>query len=79
MDDYIIITCPHCTELILIYRQDINCRIFRHAVYKQTNEQVNPHLDKLSCDQLIEHEMVHGCCKPFRLSLENIPEICEYI
>ena len=70
-DNYIIISCPHCTDSVLIYKQEINCRIFRHAVYKQTGEQVNPHLDQPSCENLSKNEMVYGCCKPFRITDEN--------
>jgi hypothetical protein len=39
-DEYIIISCPHCNDSVLIYNNELNCRIFRHAVYKQTGEQV---------------------------------------
>jgi hypothetical protein len=35
------ITCPHCGDSVLI--EQINCRIFRHAVYKNTGEQMDPH------------------------------------
>jgi hypothetical protein len=37
----IIITCPHCQLLVEI--EEINCAIFRHAVLKKTNKQINPH------------------------------------
>jgi hypothetical protein len=76
---YIIIECPHCKCSIIIYENEINCRIFRHGVYKDTNEPVNPHLDQISCENLVDSGRVFGCCKPFRLNNENIPEICEYI
>ena len=36
-----IVLCPHCGDSILI--EQINCRIFRHAVYKTTGEQMDPH------------------------------------
>lgn len=75
---YIIVSCPHCNESILIYKNEINCRIFRHAVYKN-GENVNPHLPKEECDKLVLTDKVYGCCKPFRLNEQNIPEICEYI
>lgn len=79
MIDYIIVSCPHCQDLILIYKQDINCRIFRHGVYKQTGEPVNPHFDQISCEKLVKDDCIYGCCKPFCLTPENIPEICDYI
>ena len=78
-DDYIIISCPHCNHSVLIYNNELNCRIFRHAVYKQTGEQVNPHLDQQSCENLSKNDLVYGCCKPFRITGENKAEICDYI
>ena len=54
-DNYIIISCPHCNDSVLIYNNELNCRIFRHAVYKQTGEQVNPHLDQQSCENLLKY------------------------
>jgi hypothetical protein len=43
-DDYLVFPCPHCLELTTVLKKDINCRIFRHAVYKDNFEQVDPHL-----------------------------------
>lgn len=75
---YIIVSCPNCNDSILIYNNEINCRIFRHAIYK-TGQQVNPHLPKEECDRLVSNNEVYGCCKPFKLNDENVPEICDYI
>ena len=77
--DYIIVTCPHCNELAQIYKNEMNCRIFRHGVYKATNESVDPHLDRQSCERLFNSGLIYGCCKPFRLNELNIAEICDYI
>ena len=77
--DYIIVTCPHCNELAQIYKNEINCRIFRHGVHKATNESVNPHLDRESCEKLVDSGSIYGCCKPFRLNDQDLPEICDYI
>jgi hypothetical protein len=70
------IECPHCQYIILI--EDINCRIFRHAVYKDTFEPVNPHASEEECKRLLSSDAVIGCCKPFKLNEQNIPEICNY-
>ena len=78
-EDYLIIKCPHCDLSVIIYHSDINCRIFRHGVYRVSNEPVHPHLDRESCEKLVESGQIHGCCKPFRLDENNIPEICDYI
>jgi len=78
----IYITCPHCDQQILIMSNEINCAIFRHGVFKNTNKQINPHEIKETCDQLFLNNMIYGCGKPFRLiQKENsyIAEICNYI
>jgi len=77
--DYIVIDCPHCKHSIIIYKNEINCRIFRHAVYKNSGEPVAPHLPKEDCDRLVLTNEVYGCCKPFKLDNDNVPEICDYI
>jgi hypothetical protein len=74
-----IIQCPHCDCDILITK--INCKIFRHGVYKNTFKQINPHLDKDSCDKLIKNDLIYGCGKPFELILNNNEYIaikCDY-
>jgi len=72
-----IIKCPHCKIDIII--EEINCRIFRHAVYKATGEQMNPHSSKEECDKAIEEGTVYGCAGPFLLDTSNNPVICGYI
>ena len=78
-EDYLIVNCPHCQDSIIIYKNQIKCRIFRHAVYKHNNKPVNAHLKQKKCEELITGNKVFGCCKPFRLNKENKPEICDYI
>jgi hypothetical protein len=71
------ILCPHCNDYIII--TELNCGIFRHAVYKN-GDQVDPHLPKEECERLRGH--VFGCCKPFRVKVIDgqwMAEICEYI
>ena len=75
-----VVICPHCKESIII--EEINCAIFRHAVLKINNQQINPHSSKDICDSLIEKKLIYGCGKPFQLikkdnKLEAV--ICEYI
>lgn len=73
--------CPHCDNLIQVYIHEINCQIFRHGIYKDSFEQVNPHMPKQECDRLVDEELVMGCCKPFRIFLGDEPfaDICDYI
>ena len=65
--DIYIFECPHCNLSIQVERSQVNCRIFRHGVYKKNYEQVNPHLPKKECDSLVENKKVYGCCKPFEI------------
>lgn len=81
-DVYFFFLCPHpeCLGPVLVKRNEVNCKIFRHAVFKSTNKQVNPHLPKEKCDELLQKDLIYGCCKPFLLDIENDKvEICDYI
>jgi hypothetical protein len=75
-----IINCPHCNEHILI--EELNCKIFRHAVLKSTNQQIDPHSSKSECDNYIINNLIYGCGKPFKILILNNnyqAEICDYI
>ena len=72
-----IIQCPHCKEFIEIL--ELNCRIFRHGIYKDNYKQIPPHLAKSQCDFLKENNLIYGCGKPFKINSNNNPEICDYI
>lgn len=76
----IYVECPHCGDMIEIVQ--INCGIFRHGVYKNNNQQLNPHAPESLCKIVFEKELIYGCGKPFRLDLLNGKYIaikCEYI
>lgn len=80
--EYLIIECPHCKDFIQIYKCDINCGIFRHAILKDNYNLVNPHLSRELCEQLIFEKKIFGCCKPFQIQKKNNIwniEICDYI
>ena len=75
-----IILCPHCNDPIII--QEINCGIFRHAVLKANNQQINPHAPKKDCDNYINNNLIYGCGKPFKIikNNNNLEAVkCEYI
>jgi hypothetical protein len=75
-----IVICPHCQIPVEIL--EINCAIFRHAIYKDTFKQIDPHLSKERCNYLINNKLVYGCGKPFKLIKENETFkaiICDYI
>jgi len=73
----LIVDCPHCNIPIII--DELNCRIFRHAVFKNTNQQINPHTSKIECEYFITNDLIYGCGKPFKITDNNNVEICDYI
>ena len=76
----IIVSCPHCNNYVLI--EQLNCKIFRHAILKSNNTQINPHTIKEECEYYIKNDLIYGCGKPFIIVENNNEfktEICEYI
>lgn len=74
--------CPHCDGTIETEEKEINCKIFRHGVYKKNGKQINPHEKKEICDELYEKKEIYGCGKPYCLVKHEDtykPEICDYI
>lgn len=71
-----IVSCPHCNEQIEIL--SINCGIFRHAIFKDNQKQIDPHASKELCDSVVKGNLVYGCAKPFRI-IDGRVEKCEYI
>jgi hypothetical protein len=69
-------SCPHCNGGIVI--EQLNCGIFRHAVMKSDNSQINPHASKDECINLINNNLVLGCAGPIRWNGESF-EKCDYI
>jgi hypothetical protein len=65
MEDYIVVSCPHCKLLNIIYKKEINCAIFRHGVLKNNGNQIGPHTSKEECEKLVENKLIYGCGKPF--------------
>jgi hypothetical protein len=80
--EYYFITCPNCEGQIIVHKNEVNCKIFRHAVYKNSLININPHAPKQECDQLFNDGKIYGCGKPFQLIGENglyNAVICDYI
>jgi hypothetical protein len=74
--------CPHCQEQIIVYSNEINCGIFRHAVFKSNLQQINPHETKENCDKYVTNNLVYGCAKPFEIIKQNdnyVIQICNYV
>jgi hypothetical protein len=77
MEEFIF-ECPHCKLLIIVKKEEINCKIFRHGVLKDTLTMINPHSSKEICDELKEKDLIYGCGKPFSFDGEKV-EIIDYI
>lgn len=78
----LIIVCPHCREPVMIHSREINCAIFRHAVFKDTFQQIPPHASQELCEKWVRKGRIYGCAKPFRLVKQGetyLAEICDYI
>lgn len=76
----LIVVCPHCNIPVIIL--ELNCKIFRHAILKTTNQQIDPHANKEICDNYVKNNQIYGCGKPFKIIQKDedlIPEICDYI
>ena len=81
-DNYIIVQCPHCKDYILVFKKELNCKIFRHGIFKDTMKQIDPHLKKDECDRLVSQNLIIGCGKPFQIIEDNgsfKTIICDYI
>lgn len=87
MSDFFQVSCPHCNGAIIIYRNEINCQIFRHGAYITSMQQIPPHAPKAECDMLVSQGLVVGCAKPFRVEYRTdasgnqmlIAVECDYI
>ena len=68
--------CPSCGIKIEI--EAINCGIFRCGRYKDTGEQVPPHLPKEQCEELIREDKIWGCCQAIRYDQGRV-QVGEYV
>ncbi len=78
----ILVSCPYCNGPIIIGKNELNCCIFRHAVYKRDMTPIHPHMTKDQCERLLKDGLIWGCARPFRILRNNdqyIAEICDYI
>ena len=62
--------------------EKLNCGIFRHGIYKDSNNQMNPHSSEEICNKVVQEDLIYGCGKPFQIIQEQgqyIVKICGYI
>lgn len=79
MDEFHFFTCPHCHGTIMVHHAELNCRIFRHGVYRNSNQPIPPHASKQECERLIAAKLIEGCGKPFRITDSMEAVECDYI
>ena len=85
-----IVQCPHCHEFIWI--DQLNCRIFRHASFKDNvkdnvnvkdknkiGDQIPPHASQSECEAWVKEGLVYGCAKPFQILESGEVVVCDYI
>lgn len=76
----IVLLCPHCQ--IPFIMEKLNCGIFRHGIYKDSNKQMNPHSSEEICKKVVQENLIYGCGKPFQIVQENdgfTVTKCDYI
>ena len=75
--DVYIFKCPNCSDYIIVAENELNCKIFRHGVYKDTNnfDQMDPHSSKKVCDTVVENDKITVNVIGIRYEL-NDPYIC---
>lgn len=75
--------CPSCSDFVIVMKDEINCSIFRHGVYKDSGMQIDPHMPKEQCEKLHISNMIYGCSNPFKIIIKNGDYFnvikCEYI
>ena len=74
-------SCPWCEMVFAVQLSQLNCKIFRCGVYKDTFIPIEPHLSKEECDILAQSSRIYGCGKPFRYIDSPSPHVikCDYI
>lgn len=84
MAEYFIKKCPHCHQDVILYRSEINCRIYRHGIFRSNLQQIDPHSSQEQCRNYVEQNLIYGCGKPFRVefTIDNSDiylSECDYI
>lgn len=74
----IIYTCPHCENMFVVNKKELNCKIIRHGCCKNMKP-IDPHLPKEECDELFEKKMIYGCGKPVKIDESGNATKCDYI
>jgi hypothetical protein len=77
-EDFYLLMCPHCEMMIMVYKNEINCGIFRCGIHKLQGHAITPHASKKECDELVEKQLIYGCGRPFKINNFYV-EPCDYV
>ena len=77
-EEQFLVACPNPACQMVIIVEQLNCCIFRCGVFKETFQQIPPHLSKIDCLDLIDRKLIYGCATPFRV-INRTAEKCDYI
>lgn len=69
---YYMVLCPHCGDLFMVEKDQINCTIFRHG-YLPNGKPLGPHASAAECEKAVD-----GCGKPLTFDGKNVKK-CKYI
>jgi len=64
---FYIFPCPHCQALVMVHHKEINCAIFRHAVFRRNMKPINPHSSEAQCYAYLAQGLIYGCAKPYQM------------
>jgi len=84
-DGSLIFACPHCQGTVQVAPQDLNCRIFRHGVFRQIpgTPPIPPHASQEECERWVVRGEILGCGGPFQLTEDNPPNfkvrVCGFV
>ena len=77
------VVCPHCGASVEVAPFSLNCAIFRHGVFIDTLEPIDPHAPQELCEWLLANELIYGCGKPFTIVLDASGGVsaikCDYV
>ena len=79
-NNYYVYKCPHCGIQCITAINEVNCKIFRCGIFKETYNQINPHAPKPECDAYVLQNRIYGCAKPYIIDINNMLVFpCDYV
>lgn len=63
------VNCPYCDGKVEIL--ELNCRIFRHGIFKETGRQIGQHLKEDFVNKLLNENKIWGCGLQFKIQRDD--------